>query len=134
MVTPDAKRKAVAHACTVHAVSQRRACLALTIDRSTVRYTSTRPDDALSREAMKAVAAERRRFGYCQRAPKFPRMWASKIPYLAGFWFRGSAGFVIGLEPSWRAAAAFGGRRRRDEGLGANMLGNEVGMLPQAIA
>ena len=40
MVTSDAKRKAVAHACTVHAVSQRRACLALTIDRSTVRYTS----------------------------------------------------------------------------------------------
>lgn len=64
MVTPDAKRKAVAHACTVHAVSQRRACLALTIDRSTVRYTSIRPDDALLREAMKAVAAERRRFGY----------------------------------------------------------------------
>ena len=64
MVTPDAKRKAVAHACTVHAVSQRRACLALTIDRSTVRYTSTRPDDALLREAMKAVAVERRRFGY----------------------------------------------------------------------
>ena len=31
MVTPDAKRKAVAHACTVHAVSQRRACLALTM-------------------------------------------------------------------------------------------------------
>jgi len=64
MVTPDAKRKAVAHACTVHAVSQRRACLALKIDRSTVRYTSTRPDDALLREAMKAVATERRRFGY----------------------------------------------------------------------
>ena len=64
MVTPDAKRTAVAHACTVHAVSQRRACLALKIDRSTVRYISTRPDDALLREAMKAVAAERRRFGY----------------------------------------------------------------------
>lgn len=64
MVTPDAKRKAVPHACTVHAVSQRRACLALKIDRSTVRYTSTRPDDALLREAMKAAATERRRFGY----------------------------------------------------------------------
>jgi len=64
MVTPDAKRKAVAHACTVHAVSQCRACLALTIDRSTVRYTSNRPDDALLREAMKAVAGERRRLGY----------------------------------------------------------------------
>lgn len=23
----------------------------------------------------------------CQRAPKFPRMWASKIPYLTGFGF-----------------------------------------------
>src|SRR4028118_1823610 len=44
--------------------SQRRACQALSIDRSTVRYTSTRPNDAQLREAMKAVAAERRRFGY----------------------------------------------------------------------
>ncbi len=25
--------------------------------------------------------------GICQRAPKFPRMWACKIPYLAGFGF-----------------------------------------------
>lgn len=64
MVTPDAKRKAVAHACEVHGVSQRRACQALRIDRSTVRYTSMRPDDTPLREAMKAVAAERRRFGY----------------------------------------------------------------------
>jgi transposase InsO family protein len=64
MVTPDAKRKAVVHAGEVHGVSQRRACQALNVDRSTVRYTSTRPDDALLREAMKAVAAERRRFGY----------------------------------------------------------------------
>jgi len=64
MVTPDAKRKAVAHAGEVHGVSQRRACQALSIDRSTVRYTSTRPNDAQLREAMKAVAAERRRFGY----------------------------------------------------------------------
>lgn len=58
MVTPDAKRKAVAHACEMHGVSQRRACQTLRIDRSTVRYTSIRPDDAPLREAMKAVAAE----------------------------------------------------------------------------
>ncbi len=64
MVTPVAKRQAVAHACEVHGVSQRRACQALRIDRSAVRYTSTRPDDAPLREAMKAVALERRRFGY----------------------------------------------------------------------
>ncbi|RJT20301.1 transposase [Mesorhizobium waimense] len=45
-------------------VSQRRACKALFVDRSGVRYTSTRPDDAVFRAAMKTVAAERRRFGY----------------------------------------------------------------------
>ena len=64
MVTPAAKRQAVAHACEQHGVSQRRACAALNIDRSTVRYASVRPDGAHLREAMKKVAAERRRFGY----------------------------------------------------------------------
>jgi len=64
MVTPAAKREAVVHACAVHGVSQRRACEALRVDRSSVRYRSTRPDDCELREAMKAVASERRRFGY----------------------------------------------------------------------
>ncbi|ESZ02977.1 hypothetical protein X735_33275 [Mesorhizobium sp. L2C085B000] len=64
MVTPDAKRCAVAHACDRHGVSQRRACKALFVDRSSVRYTSIRSDDAAVRAAMKTVAAERRRFGY----------------------------------------------------------------------
>lgn len=64
MVTPDAKRSAVAHACDQHGVSQRRACKVLAFDRSSVRYKSIRPDDRDLREAMKMVAAERRRFGY----------------------------------------------------------------------
>src|SRR5690606_26711043 len=64
MVTPDAKRDAVAHACLVHGVSQRRACEAVAVDRSSVRYRSLRPDDRELREAMKTVAAQRRRFGY----------------------------------------------------------------------
>lgn len=64
MVTPDAKRKAVAHLMELHQVSQRRACSALNVDRSTVRYQSRRADDAGLRDAMKAVARERRRFGY----------------------------------------------------------------------
>jgi putative transposase len=34
------------------------------VDRSSVRYRSVRPDDAELRKAMKAVATERRRFGY----------------------------------------------------------------------
>ena len=64
MVTPAAKRQAVAHLCNEHEVSQRRACSVLGVDRSSVRYQSVRADDAALRNAMKAVAAERRRFGY----------------------------------------------------------------------
>jgi len=64
MVTPDAKRDAVAHVCEKHGVSERRACEVLSIDRSSVRYRSIRPDDADIREAMRTVASERRRFGY----------------------------------------------------------------------
>lgn len=64
MVTPDAKREAVAHVVAVHGVSQRRACDVLAVDRSSIRYRSVRPGDAAERAAMKAVAAERRRFGY----------------------------------------------------------------------
>lgn len=59
MVAPDAKRDAVAHACQAHGVSQRRACEALAVDRSSVRYRSLRPDDRELREAMKTVAAQR---------------------------------------------------------------------------
>lgn len=59
MVTPDAKRDAVAHVCQEYAVSQRRACVVLSIDRSSVRYRRRRPDDAHIREAMKQVASER---------------------------------------------------------------------------
>jgi putative transposase len=64
MVTPDARRDAVAHACAQHGVSQRRACDVLEVDRSSIRYRSVRPKDAGLREAMRKVAAERRRFGY----------------------------------------------------------------------
>jgi len=64
MVTPAVRREAVAHLCTVHEVSQRRACSVLGVDRSSVRYCSVRPDDTELRQAMKRVAAERRRFGY----------------------------------------------------------------------
>jgi putative transposase len=64
VVTPDAKRKAVAHLVEIHQVSQRRACSALNVDRSTVRYRSRRDDDTELRDAMKAVAKDRRRFGY----------------------------------------------------------------------
>ena len=64
MVTPDAKRKAVTHACCEHGVSQRRACDVLQVDRSSVRYQSKRSDDGDLRVVIGKVAVERRRFGY----------------------------------------------------------------------
>jgi len=45
-------------------LSERRACKAIGCCRMTVRYESTRPDDRDLRERMKAIAHERRRFGY----------------------------------------------------------------------
>lgn len=45
-------------------MSQRRACHVLEVDRSSVRYTSVRPDDTDLRKAIRDVARERRRFGY----------------------------------------------------------------------
>ena len=64
MVTPDVKRNAVAHVYAQHKVSQRRACAVLSVDRSSMRYRSVRPEDAAIREAIKKVASGRRRFGY----------------------------------------------------------------------
>ncbi len=63
-MTPAAKRQAVLHFQTVFDVSQRRACDALGVDRTMVRYARRRTDDAAIRERMRGLAAERRRFGY----------------------------------------------------------------------
>ena len=49
---------------TAHGLSQRRACGLLEMDRTSFRYRSTRPDDGELRARMRALAAERRRFGY----------------------------------------------------------------------
>lgn len=64
MVTPAARREAVAHLSQHYEVSQRRACHSIGADRSTVRYRSRRPDDAPIRARLRELAAIRRRFGY----------------------------------------------------------------------
>src|SRR4051812_34986712 len=64
MVTPAVKREAVAHLETAHEMSERRACRTIGCERMTVRYSSRRPDDASLRERLRALAHERRRFGY----------------------------------------------------------------------
>ena len=64
MVTPAAKRAAVATAREAHGISERRACLILGADRTSVRYVGRRGDDASVRTRLRALAGERRRFGY----------------------------------------------------------------------
>lgn len=64
MVTPAAKRGAVAHAIAMFDVSQRRACKVIGAERSSMRYRHRRSDDGEARARLRALAAIRRRFGY----------------------------------------------------------------------
>ena len=64
MVTPAAKREAVAHLQALLDVSERRACRIIEADRTSMRYQSRRGDDAELREKLRVLAQERRRFGY----------------------------------------------------------------------
>ena len=64
MVTPAHRREAVAHLETAHEMSERRACRVIGVDRTSVRYQRTTPDDAELRARIRALAHERRRFGY----------------------------------------------------------------------
>src|SRR6202795_2693802 len=64
MVTPAARRKAVAQAIQDHGLSERRACSLVGADRKMVRYRFRRPDDAAVRARLHELASERRRFGY----------------------------------------------------------------------
>jgi putative transposase len=63
MVMPAAKRQAVAHACAVHGVSERRACRILGVDRTSMRYRSCRAGESEVRLRIRELACRRRRFG-----------------------------------------------------------------------
>lgn len=64
MVTPAARREAVAHLRIAFEVSERRACSTLGADRTSIRYRSRRRSDAVARARLRELAAVRRRFGY----------------------------------------------------------------------
>src|SRR6516165_8574721 len=64
MVTPAVRREAVAQVRVAFEVSERRACSALEVDRTSMRYRSRRPDDAPLRARLRELAVQRRRFGY----------------------------------------------------------------------
>ncbi len=64
MVTPAAKREAVAHLQTALGMSERRACAVVGADRASMRYRSCRGDDGDLRSRLRELAQQRRRFGY----------------------------------------------------------------------
>jgi putative transposase len=64
VVTPAARREAAAYLRRVFEISERRACRVIGSDRTSVRYRGVRPNDGALRERLKALAQERRRFGY----------------------------------------------------------------------
>jgi len=57
-------RKAVEHVRELFGLSERRACSILDVDRTSVRYAHRRSDDDETRVRLRAIAHERRRFGY----------------------------------------------------------------------
>jgi putative transposase len=64
MVRPAAKRDAVAHLRSAMQLSERRACIIVAADRTMIRYRSRRPPETELRARLRALANERRRFGY----------------------------------------------------------------------
>ena len=64
VVGPAARKAAVTMAQETHGISERRACWIIGADRSSARYRHRRADDSAVRARLKALAAERRRFGW----------------------------------------------------------------------
>jgi putative transposase len=64
VVKPAARREAAAYLRQTFQMSERRACRVIGTDRASVRYQALRPDDVALRERLKALAQQRRRFGY----------------------------------------------------------------------
>jgi putative transposase len=64
VVTPAARREAVAHLEEHYEMSERRAWAVIGADRSSVRYPHRRPDDAELCEELHKAPEKHRRFGY----------------------------------------------------------------------
>lgn len=64
MVRPADQRRAVSHVRRTLGISERQACRALGVHRSTHRYLSRRPSDEPLRRRLRELAERRRRFGY----------------------------------------------------------------------
>ncbi len=63
-LTPGRWRELVAHVQATHGVSERRSCLALGVDRSSVRYVSHLPGQSALMLRIRDLAATQTRYGY----------------------------------------------------------------------
>jgi putative transposase len=91
-------------------MSERRACKAIGYCRMTIRYQTSRADDAVLRQRMRVIAQERRRFGYRRLHVLLKRRGLSdqpqeSLPALPGGEARGT--------PPWRPQAGRLGTGRR---------------------
>jgi putative transposase len=87
VVTPAARREAATYLHQTFEMSERRACRVIETDRTSVRYRGVRPRDDALRERLKALAEERRRFGYRRLHVLLRReghsadeIWPMKVP------------------------------------------------------
>jgi putative transposase len=64
MVSPAIRRAVVGHVMEAHKISQRRACDAIGVQRSSIRYESHREEPTELLEEMRELAKQRPRFGY----------------------------------------------------------------------
>lgn len=64
LVKPAAQRRTVEHVRQLFAISERRACSILAVDRMSMCYAHRRSDDGDLRSRLREIALERRRFGY----------------------------------------------------------------------
>jgi putative transposase len=64
MVSPQAKREAVAHLMAAHPLGVTRACGLIGISRSLYRYQAKRPSDMALKDRLSELAAQKRRYGY----------------------------------------------------------------------
>jgi putative transposase len=64
VVTPAARREATTYLRRTFEMKERRACRVIGTDPTSERYRGVRPEDGALRERLKALAQERRRFGY----------------------------------------------------------------------
>src|SRR5437868_10073414 len=97
-------------------MSERRACKAIACDRMTMRYRSRRPDDRVLRERLRALARERRRFGYRRLLILLRR---------EGFGVNHKRLFRIYRGTAHGAQTGRPQKRSQDEGADASPLGSE---------